>query len=913
MVVKKECPPDKILNPETDRCVSKTGTVGKKILLELLNKNKNKNKPKSQKEIQIIKECPHDKILNPETERCVSKTGAIGKKILLELLNKNKNKNKPESKPKSKPKSQKEIQTTKECPDDKILNPETDRCVSKTGAIGKKILSELLNKNKNKPESKPKKETPESKRKNDYIIYDNDLDFRKLTNEVRLLYGNPHVSGITEINQQVKDCFDMNSVEFISKNLDKFINSSNERIQYILKKILNNTIAISLSQFLKRLIMIIYQFICDFKNSKIFLYAGNINDNNKWIIRYVNCMFKCITNGQFKINVINKREDLINININDTVIIVDDCYYTGHELDKIIENDFKFNIKTKQFNLFLMVPFMSNIAMNKIKSIFNHNYSYSKLIFANHTFNKLYNLGYLYKTKDLKYLDYYYGLDAFKMKFDDKYPIFFQHNIASDKSVITPIYSGIVGNSSNAKLLIKYKFYDLFESDKEKVYKKLEVVPIVKGCTKYNFILNIQGKCETILYSKISKMALFHKEQKEEVKDYKLKTVDVNKNSDFVKSNKKIIESVFGKPYKFKLSNLLKDNFVAYPLDHSFNKNAVNKFLRACDAEVRDICYKLILNTEHISFELFLNKINECIYELLVYYINQNPKITKYTRPLIIYNSNYKLFGKSNYWIYTYIVQFIKYITNDNVRLELWNGFDDIGLVKNDFIVMIDDCIYSGSQMGGDIMSLYNPKNIKINLYLLVPFISEVGEKRVISDFKHNSYLYKSRSKLIFAKNVHKPKIIDNVLTEKEFIIFNDYYKAFIYLKGKSLIYFDHKLADVVSTITPFYLGIVPSKQNLEILKTNFNVITDINQAQNVVKTEEIYEYLNIIPIINNCDNHTSKLNLMSPICPAPPYKTTFKNFMQQLIKQKKLKKEYNQKSLDNNIQKRKKLLKHSY
>jgi hypothetical protein len=29
---KKKCPPDKILNPETNRCVSKTGKIGKDIL-----------------------------------------------------------------------------------------------------------------------------------------------------------------------------------------------------------------------------------------------------------------------------------------------------------------------------------------------------------------------------------------------------------------------------------------------------------------------------------------------------------------------------------------------------------------------------------------------------------------------------------------------------------------------------------------------------------------------------------------------------------------------------------------------------------------------------------------------------------------------------------------------------------------
>ena len=33
---------------------------------------------------------------------------------------------------------------TKQCPDDKILNPETNRCVSKTGAVGRKLIGKKL-------------------------------------------------------------------------------------------------------------------------------------------------------------------------------------------------------------------------------------------------------------------------------------------------------------------------------------------------------------------------------------------------------------------------------------------------------------------------------------------------------------------------------------------------------------------------------------------------------------------------------------------------------------------------------------------------------------------------------------------------------------------------------------------------
>lgn len=47
------------------------------------NKEKAKRKPKSEKtKTKKIKVCPDDKIINPETNRCVSKTSKIGKAIL---------------------------------------------------------------------------------------------------------------------------------------------------------------------------------------------------------------------------------------------------------------------------------------------------------------------------------------------------------------------------------------------------------------------------------------------------------------------------------------------------------------------------------------------------------------------------------------------------------------------------------------------------------------------------------------------------------------------------------------------------------------------------------------------------------------------------------------------------------------
>jgi hypothetical protein len=61
----KKCKSDEILNPASNRCVKRSGKIGKKIL---------KEKSKSRKR--------DGKILNPETNRWVKIDGAIGRKIL---------------------------------------------------------------------------------------------------------------------------------------------------------------------------------------------------------------------------------------------------------------------------------------------------------------------------------------------------------------------------------------------------------------------------------------------------------------------------------------------------------------------------------------------------------------------------------------------------------------------------------------------------------------------------------------------------------------------------------------------------------------------------------------------------------------------------------------------------------------
>lgn len=78
---KKECPPGKILNPKTGRCINKTKekTQKRRGLPKKFDKSEGRgestDKPQGQGEStdKPEKECPPGKILNPKTGRCINK------------------------------------------------------------------------------------------------------------------------------------------------------------------------------------------------------------------------------------------------------------------------------------------------------------------------------------------------------------------------------------------------------------------------------------------------------------------------------------------------------------------------------------------------------------------------------------------------------------------------------------------------------------------------------------------------------------------------------------------------------------------------------------------------------------------------------------------------------------------------
>ena len=81
------CPAGKILNPDTGRCVLRTGKIGQEVLRrkkspKSASHKSASHKSASHKSASHKSTCPSGKILNPDTGRCVLRTGKIGQEVL---------------------------------------------------------------------------------------------------------------------------------------------------------------------------------------------------------------------------------------------------------------------------------------------------------------------------------------------------------------------------------------------------------------------------------------------------------------------------------------------------------------------------------------------------------------------------------------------------------------------------------------------------------------------------------------------------------------------------------------------------------------------------------------------------------------------------------------------------------------
>jgi len=171
----KECPPDKIYNKETKRCVLKSGAIGKKILASLIQKRL-KYSPLKEKELKNPKEKEEKELKKPkekeekELKKLKEKEEKELKKLKEKELKKLKEKEEKELKKlkekelkKLKEKQEKELKKPKEKEEKELKKPK-EKEEKKLKKLKEKELKKLKEKELKKPKEKEEKELKKLKK-----------------------------------------------------------------------------------------------------------------------------------------------------------------------------------------------------------------------------------------------------------------------------------------------------------------------------------------------------------------------------------------------------------------------------------------------------------------------------------------------------------------------------------------------------------------------------------------------------------------------------------------------------------------------------------------------------------------------------------------------------------------------------
>lgn len=264
---------------------------------------------------------------------------------------------------------------------------------------------------------------------------------------------------------------------------------------------------------------------------------------------------------------------------------------------------------------------------------------------------------------------------------------------------------------------------------------------------------------------------------------------------------------------------------INYPLNY---KKAIDWTLSHCDRLTTQFAKQIIEKTVYINFAFFIERLKKICISFKRNYVEQKNNIYILILPFTINKSNlwvsmlcHELIGDMLDDVYFSVTDVYNYYIHDK------NAGD-----KNVVCIVCDDCAYTGSQVNSYCSLLstkikYKNKPVepestsrewldwrkkiiddtviiektldirRFSINLLIPFIGSMAMDIVLSN-----------------KYIMLPKDIKNFKTFREEIntqdypqnVLNEFEQSFQYHTNISAIYFDHKIADAVSTFNKVYL-----------------------------------------------------------------------------------------------------------
>ena len=273
----------------------------------------------------------------------------------------------------------------------------------------------------------------------------------------------------------------------------------------------------------------------------------------------------------------------------------------------------------------------------------------------------------------------------------------------------------------------------------------------------------------------------------------------------------------FNKIYK-KLKNHLK------PTKTIINKKKMEKYINMHKKENIPLIRKLLEVTQYISFDEFKKSLFNQIKKFNNYLEQHN--IKKYIFCIGVSNDggssdvNFNIY-KSNFWTFLLGYNLLK-IKPFDIMLNLKEAIRIYHTEYSiDNFLIMDDCSYSGSQvvdnviynaatelmhtnknsfMTDDLMkkTIYHPiQNKVLNVHYIIPYLSKIAyDKLKLLELKTQINV------IIYTNNIINPykDIIDKNIMDKIKKLYSFYYE-YVDVNNLIPIFFDHKIADSISTI----------------------------------------------------------------------------------------------------------------
>jgi len=284
-----------------------------------------------------------------------------------------------------------------------------------------------------------------------------------------IFFSNSVIDMTTKINKN-STIAKPNSYPINAKNVIKWLEQSDPSIRHIANEFILKTTYINHNTFLKTYKKAIDEMISilDTNVLQFFISIDDKNKSNYWIMQIIE---NYVNSNKYKIII---ASDLSKIDPSYPVIIADDASYSGSQMANTIEDNFQHT----KLDIFILIPFMSNTAIDTIKKSYSDNLNEGSIMFLD---KSMYIMKPIYELIDKDKIELLFSYYTHNPKYIREYPIYFDHKVADSYSSFPLIYTyGIIPNNYNKQIIHDIQKKRLPMKD---IFDKLERIPLLKNCT----------------------------------------------------------------------------------------------------------------------------------------------------------------------------------------------------------------------------------------------------------------------------------------------------------------------------------------------------------------------------------------------------------------------------------------------